>query len=65
MKGYPESSGPMCGDPTSRIFLPSQNAEIEELLSKTSKASGHQIVWFGDPKLTYPKKAILDLSNGV
>ena len=55
----------MCVDPTSRIFLPSQNAEIEELLSKTSKASGHQIVWFGDPKLTYPKKAILDLSNGV
>ena len=36
-----------------------------DLLFSTLKAPGHQIVWFGDPNLTYPNKDHEELSNGV
>ena len=29
------------------------------------EASSHQIVWFGEKKMSYPKSAIVDLSNDV
>ena len=35
------------------------------LLFLAFKASSHQIVWFGGKKMSYPKSAIVDLSNDV
>ena len=35
------------------------------LLFLAFKASSHQIVWFGEKKMSYPKSAIVDLSNDV
>ena len=34
-------------------------------LCSTLKAPSHQMVWFGDPKVTYPNKAFEELSNNV
>ena len=38
---------------------------VRGLLFLAFKASSHQIVWFGEKKMSYPKSAIVDLSNDV
>ena len=46
-------------------FTPRYTFVKLDLLFSTLKAPGHQIVWFGDPNLTYPNKDYEELSNGV
>ena len=65
VKGYPESPLGNGIDPTPKKIFARYTFVKLDLLFSTLKAPGHQIVWFGDPNLTYPNKDYEELSNGV